>query len=313
MKKFWYFVFGLIIVAIALGLFDQKIITPISFSNFQNKISNSVRDKISSGTLIYAVKSRNFQILALSPDNTKKILFTDIDEKFKVKNLANQSESGKIAALTNQNELINIKFNDLGKVENLSKSVQVSNDYILSPDKQKYIFVRFSNAERDYGYTLFSVDLKTSIQSELIRYDQVIEDIKWLDDDKIIFIKDNNDIVVFDLSSKQDKTIFQADEQSVIYDFGVNSDMILLSQSLVSKSGCAIYSLNQNGKNIQKIYTEKSGTIYDPILSPDGQSIAYILSANVSKDHSGYIYSMTKEGKNKQKLVQANKLISWTL
>lgn len=311
MKRFWYFILALIVIAITAGFFNQNVISMANLGNLHRKITSPIKNKIQNGSLIFLSVNRNFQILELKSDHSKKILFTDIDEKFKVKRFANTAVNGKIALFTNNNKLIMVNFEDLGKITTILDTISESNEFALSPDGQSYVFVKFSNAERDFGYSLNLMNTKSSSVQQLFKYDQSIENLKWIDQQTIMFTKDNNDICSYNIMTNEENDIFTANNEDVIFDFSLNNDMILLSQGSVSDTGSAVYTMDKNGKNINKIYTEKSGTIYDLTLSPDGKDIAYILSASVSKNYKGNIYTIDIYGKNKQKLEQANKIISW--
>jgi Tol biopolymer transport system component len=311
MKRFWYYILALIIVAILAGLFDQKVVSIASLNNLQRKITNPIKDKLKNGSLIFISVDKKFQILELKPDNSEKILFTDIDEKFKISKFTNETINGKIALFTNENKLITVDFANIGRVTNISETAPISTEFALSPDSQTYAFVRFSNAERDFGYSLNLMDVKTSTVKELFKDDLSIENLKWIDQQTIMFIKDNNDVASYNILKNEEINIFTAKKEDVIFDFGLNSDMMLLSQGSILETGSSVYKMDKDGKNINKIYTEKSGTIYDPTLSPDGKNIAYILSPEVSSNYKGYIYTIDMTGKDKQKLEQANKIILW--
>lgn len=314
MKRFWYFIFALLLIGILASVFSKDIISNTGLSNVQQKLTNTTSDQKSAGDLIFAVSDTNkFQILKLKPDNTSNIIFTDIDEKYKIKKLANQSIDSVISAFSDSNRLFKIKLNDQGRMVELTDKIQSSTDFALSPDESQVAYISFSNAERDYGYTIYLAKIIDTKPVELVRNSQLIENVIWLDKTNLMFIQDNSNLVIYNIVTNKSNIIYTTGNQDVIFDFSLNSDKIILSQGSAEKVSSSILTINLNGKNIKKIYTENKGIIYSPVLSPDGLNAAYLLSDSYSRKQNGYMYKIGSNGKNKQKLILADKIISWVL
>ncbi len=309
MKNLFFLVLVLLAIGVGAWFFNQKYLTQTSDKPTQ--ITNS--DTVISGKILAQIKTgTRTDIISFNTDSKNKVLFTDQDEKQKISKVASINSGDKVLPVIMGDQLFKIWLDGSGKKELLQSSFGAQ-DFGFSPDGKKIATISFSNAEKNYGYSLSISSIDGSTTKELVHSSDIIRELAWLDNSTIIYIQDKGETVTIlarvNIDSGKTQVIYTTDQE--IYNFNLNHDKIVLSQGGNGPTKSSILKIDLNGKNSETLYSDTSGIIYYPYISPDGTKVVFLVSADVSDKPSGQMFLYDLKTKNKTSISQANKIIAW--
>lgn len=315
-KKSWLLILVLVAVGVGAWFFNRNFIDiskPLTIISPTPTVTEKVTDgNLDQGQLLLETNVNNaLSVIGLKQTGQSKTLFSDKAETNKLKYLGTFSNPQNIVAILGS-QLVNVKLDGASTYDILNKDFGAI-DFALCPDQSKLAYVTFSNAERDYGFSLNIGDKSGQNSKVVVQNSESIRNLIWNDNSKLIFLEDKNNastnIELLDLNTNKVTDLYTTND--VIYSLTYSNSKIVLSQGSSDSGVSSIIMIDSNGQNKKTIYTQKSGIAYYPTLSPDKTKIAYLLSDKVSLTPTGIIYTIDITGQNKQKLVQAIKIISW--
>lgn len=273
--------------------------------------------------LVYITDEDAKVIWAVGADKEGRRLFTDADETdkiIKVSNLA--SMSNEVLAVmsesseSNVGKLVAIDLNTQDD-KILQSSFLVPDEWSVSSDGKKIIFVRFSNIEESYGYTLYSQERDGSNTRELVNSQKIIKNPVWnADGNKIAYITINEtktELNIFNLDRGSGEKIKDFDNVSVD-NLSFTGDKIILSvRDIDSTDSGVIEIINQDGSNLEKI-TDYSGGIANFIYCYDVAFLGYIVSqyeSNPDDTTTGQIYIYKIKNEEKEPIQKGTQILGW--
>lgn len=276
-----------------------------------------------SDNLVYADFGQNREIWMANSSLEKKKLFTDADETEKIIKLSNLATlSREVLAVTSTDKtalsgkLVAINL-DNAKVEVLQPSFASSSEISLSPLGKDICYVKFSNVEESYGYTLYSQKRVGFNIRELVRSDSEILLPTWDETGtKIAFIKIsgvNSELMVIDKVSRETSSIANFNSQVVDWLSWNKSDKMVLGLRKVGvNSGSVIVVINPQSKKEQKI-TEVQGGVARDIYLDNNSWLGFIVvsTAEEANDSAGQIYFQNLKNETKIPLKKGNQILGW--
>lgn len=277
---------------------NQKNVSPIKVEKVANSELVLTDQKI--------ILASGNGIIELNPKGgSQKTLFTDKDETDKIQKI------GGFAPIANElfvvasesNNLDAIALDGSGKFKELVKSFGIPNDFKPSPDGKLVALTNFSNAERDYGFTLSGMDRDGSNAHELIKNEQEIGNLVWGGDASKIYytlVKNGStEIGSFDLKTGKQATLYTTDKS--IQSLSYSQDKLYYSQSSSNAGGSQVFELSATGES-KKLF-ESSGLAKNIQISADRINILY------STETELFIADLS--GKNAKKLASNVKIYKW--
>lgn len=280
--------------------------------------SPPISSPIFSQRLLYWEKNDNTNNIYAYDGEKKHLLFTDSNEKQKILSFSNFSQGQtSLLALTSTNKndtlanLYLISLDGKGQMTEIAKDFSTNEPPlpVISPDNQKIAYVNFSNAEADYGYSLYTMNIDGTNKRKITTEAQEISLLLWHQNSQsIIYLNNNNVIKQVQLNNQKTTTLYKyPDNTSIIisnFIWGAENELIL-SHGLKSNPAYSLGQLNINTKSfINKSYPEIPTDNY--ILSPNKQDLIY-LSAN----HTLTSYNLLSKKNQDINLTQVEQIIGW--
>ncbi len=293
-------------------------VTPLPTENTNKDTTESV---------IFVVNNDNSkEIVKSDVKGSKKTLFTDADEEFKIQKIGGLAYyTSEVLVLAGngdaaQNKLEVIKTDGSGKYETLVSSFGNPSSLAISPDGKEIAYVSFSNVEADYGYNIYTMARDGSNRRREFSAQKEIKSLSWnKDSSKIAFIKseDSNKSTIQVIEVGQEKTngIFSTDKVilGLIWSESGKISFSLATPGKLSES--EFWVISPDGKNPKKILNEGKGAIISAALSSDNLNIAYVLADlkdKIDENAAGVVYSGRSSGKNLEKIQKGNLVIGWS-
>lgn len=309
----------IIIVGFAANYFSKSFVG-VSSKNSQKPSGDNgiINPKIDSGSILALVESSGAkEIVSLDGNGKSKTFYTDKNESSKIKKVSSVTASSQeILVVEGNNQLVSVQLDGTGKKTVYNSSFVLPLDFVQSPDTNKIAYLTFSNAEREYGYSLYLADSNGKNPRLITRQNQIIPELAWLDNNNLIFaqnIEENSTtrsiLNKINVTSKAVEEVYSSTDEinSIYYD----NDQITLNQSNTDTDQNTVIMLDKTGKNIKKVYTKKGGRLYYPRYSQAKNKLAYLLVSEVSNNLSGDIYLTDIKASTNQKVTSAIKLLSW--
>lgn len=273
---------------------------------------NSPVETITEGKIIYAESSGSAtQIIENDNVGNKKIVYSDKDEKQKIWEIGTYlTKFNQLLVTLEQKQFALVPLSDSSKKEILTDNLGGQADFCISPDGTKLLYVSFSNAETDYGYSVNLVDKAGKNSQELYRANDKISQVSW-PNDKIYFIKEKEDSSVLESMTPDGKTIKDLYETKLgIINYVVQNNILVVDGSEEANSS-QIYRLDLAGKNKKLIYKNNKAAIGSPVSSPDQKKIAYLnLTLDAGNDNSP-IYVLDLVTQKIKKIGDGIKILAW--
>ncbi len=320
---------GILLLIIAGGLIwylNKSYLQPSqskSETGYSSYLPSKTTEEISD-SLVYINLGNVKEIWQEDSNKESKKLFTDADETEKVlkfSNLANFSKS--IFIITSKDtsafsgKLVSLNLDTL-KQEVLQEVFTVPESWGISTDAKQFVFVRFSNIEENYGYTLYSQASSGVNIRELFNSDTEITSPCWNNlSTKVAFInyKDSKaEINVVELSTAQNETIASFDNKIIDWISWTQNDKLVFNLRKVgNNSSGEIMIVNSEGGNLQKI-KEYEGGIANFIYLDNSSWLGYLVAQyedEVNDTTSGQIYIENISLKQEISLEKGSQILGW--
>lgn len=333
MKKTKSWSFVIIIVAILLATTAFALYTknkPQPTSSQDKKIENSTNTddtKISlNGKLFFAAKNDKATTIYeknFSKDRIIKI-FTDTDEGKKIRSLGGIGDNKILSFNTDLEEehigeLAGIILDSSGKKDIFQKEFASTQPPIISPNGEKIAYTLFSNAEKDFGFKLIVANKDNSNKIELDNDPTNLTIFSWnYNSNELCYSKGNseNEQKVFTIDIKEKKS-----NEFLTFKGYINS-------LYWGKTDKFVASMQEKGSEIKKtelyyftLKKPKPEKITDndtyenyPVLSPDGENIAFFSTSTDNKptsNQNGEIKIININSKETNKVADGNNIVGW--
>ncbi len=297
------FIFGLILVGVAFALTSNNKptstsqITPSPTLIEPSNITPSVTPpatSIFSQKLIYWVKAGEVNNIYAYDGTKKQHLFTDSNEKQKILSFSNISAANPILlALTSSSRTDSIGNLYQISMDGKGTMTLIANDFatnepplpIISPNSLKIAYVIFSNAEADYGYSLYTMSLDGTNKRKIAGETESITSLAWSPDSQaIVYVKESQDnkteIKRVNLTSQNTIIKLYGSTQPIVNMTWPNSDMVEFSVKVQSED-FSIYSLKPDkGAKPQLLATHLPAAEF---LWSKAEAILYLSGNNLFK------------------------------
>lgn len=291
----------------------------------QFKPSTSI-ENIKSG-LVYTTKNEAQEIWQVNFKKESKKLFTDADEAEKMIKISNLAPFSKeVLAITSTDsgsfsgKLVAINLTT-AKETVLQKTFALPTAWAISADSQKIVFVKFSNLEENYGYTLYSENRDGSNIRGLLRSDSEIKTPSWNKSaTKIAYVKISGTtsvLGIFNIESGETDEIKNFENKNIDWlswdgDPPAGDKIILSVRNLGDNQKGVIEIIGADGKNLEKI-ADFEGGIANFIFQESGwlgYLIAQYESDKINNMTKGQIYIENLNGQ-KIPVQKGNQILGW--
>lgn len=262
---------------------------------------------------IYFIKKTDgiYQIYSKENDNPEQLLYTDHDEDEKVKFAKSMTNSQKFLALIAPADLAYggslylISADGSGNKEKIVDQFVSPQPPIISPDEEKIAYVLFSNAEMEYGFSLYIMDLNEENKVKIDSDPTMLSNPAFDQNAKNIAYLKNTEIITSDIDGKQKDVIYTLDKNESLNTINWNiGDKILIAIKNNNQNKTTLIAIDNKNKSTQAIY-ESEGNLTDPIwIDTELNLIAFINSDNNQLE----IVDLNQNSKN---ISQATGIIKW--
>lgn len=233
---------------------------------------------------IYYIKNSNntYQIFSKSHDSEEQLLYTDQDEKEKIKFAKSMTNTAKFLALISDpnqafgGALYLINADGSGKKEKIIDNFISPQPAIISPDEQKIAYILFSNAETEYGFSLYIMNINGENKIKIDSDSTTISNPVFDQNAKNIAYLKNKEIVSSSIDGVTKNNIYKLNSNETLNSISWDiEEKILLAINDISQKKSKIISINTKNNDIKTIY-ESDSKISDPIwVDTELNKIAY--------------------------------------
>lgn len=215
-------------------------------------------------------------------DRKRRIVFTDQGERLTVRALRRATDDGRtvLAIFSKKGEetariLGLISLDGSGKITELLDNFGSTEAPILSPDGKKVAYIVFSNADPDYGYSLFIMNTDGSNKRRLVRKETLLTSPAFRPDgQRLAYLSDTGDgmaIEVIDTDGGTAATTISQFSNAILYDLSWGSRLIFGKRPREDSQANEgeIYTLSENGSGLARL-TQNQAYEGSPLLSADG-------------------------------------------
>lgn len=309
MKNFWSAIIILSIVVTAVVLINNTLANGGSFNPDNAKTLPQEEETISGGKLIYAtIKDGATTIFSVNDLKDTKELYSDKTSAEKITYINSALIQGKAEALTTKSRYAILSLNASNDTKFLDPKIGLQTDFAISPDQKKIAFIAFSNAEKDYGYSVNLINANGENLEKIYNSSSELSTITW-SNNKLFFIKTlekGSSLTTITLTGKETQDIYTTSQEIIDFSIGNN---ILISETNDKKTS-KIYSINFNGKNKKFIYEAKT-LASSMVASPDNNKIAFLDDTAIEDNPSTSIYEVNLKTKKINKIAQGIKILDW--
>jgi len=321
-------ILGLSVVA-ALGWYINKNYVQPASSGVDVKVNAAQSPAAGSstsqeGTLVYASIGAAKEIrTADSQDRTKKI-FTDTDETDKIAIFSNvASDTSEVLVGTTSDgskagglEVINLLT---AKTRKVKTSFSLPDYLALAADSKKFVYIRFSNVEASYGYTLYLENMDDSQPITVVTTDsEIISPAFSPSSAKIAYaISDTTktEISVYSLSTKKLEKIATLDGKVVDWLSWPEPSKIFISTRATGNNNAGqIEAVNTSSGTTEKIVEFSGGRASYIYANKAATKLAFIVAQyknKVDPQTAGQIYIVNLISKDESTLEKANQILGW--
>ncbi len=320
------YVIGFILVTIiAMGIYFSVYSKNSDNKNTLNKTTNTsatnptssdasvtaANDTLNfSGTIYYTrEEDGHYELFSKGNNSEEKLLYTDSDENEKIKFVKSMTSSAKFLALIAPNDqnfggsLYLIASDGSGNKEKIVDEFASPQPPIISSDEEKIAYILFSNAEMEYGFSLYAMSkngenkVKIDTSSSMISnpvFDQNSKNIAYLKD---------NEIIISDIDGAKKNTIYTLDNgnqlESINWDIETN---ILISVN--NSTETEIINIDPTNGDTKSIYKSNDILTSPVFVDSDENIIAFVNSQTKNIE-------IVDLNDNKKDLVNATEIIRW--
>lgn len=286
----------ILLLSLGLGVFlyarqrsYQELTTPTAPSDGPRVEEPSVQNEPAYDLLAYTTTSAASEIVTVSlADQKKRIVFTDKDETLKVKGLRTATADGRevLTLMAKKDEargsvLALVPTDGSGKIRTLLENFGSSEIPIPSPDGKAIAYIVFSNAESDYGYSLFVMNNDGSNKRRILRSETMLQYPAFNSEGtKIAYITESANgttIHMIEVDGKTEARTLADFPNETVYDLFWGEDLVFGKRPKDDSSANKgeIYKLAQNGSSRTKLTNNDQ---YDgtPFVTRDGKTLALV-------------------------------------
>lgn len=279
----------------------------------KNKPDNSNDQGLNYYGKIYYIKNNdnNYQIFSKANSSDEQLLYTDNDEQEKIKFAKSMTNTAKFLALISEpnqtfgGSLYLINADGSGNKEKIIDNFISPQPPVISPDEAKIAYILFSNAETEYGFSLYIMNINGENKIKIDTDATMISNPVFDQNAKNIAYLKNNEIMSSDIDGTTKSSIYKLSTNETLN--SINWDMedeILLAINENSQKKSKIVSINTKNDD-SKVIFESDANISDPIwLDTELSKIAYI------NTDSGKI-ELIDLNNNQITITEATGLIKW--
>lgn len=287
--------------------------------------SSSYSSIETSGKIVFVIGENAKEIWEArlpTPEKELKKLFTDADEAeklVKISNLAtisrevfvigsreSQPFSGKLMAINLDN----------AKETILKESFAIPTAWNLSLDGKKIAYVRFSNLEENYGYTLYYQDREGENTRELAKSQSEIKAISWSPEGaKISYVTTSgtdSKVNIVDLNTLENREIKNFDNKVIDWLSWSDKGIVLSVRRIESTSSGEIEIMDSQGKNLQQMTDFQGGRANFVYLS--GDVLTYLIAQYKEATNdltTGQIYIHNLSNSQKIPIRKGFQILGW--
>lgn len=232
-----------------------------------------------SGTIYYTNVADNiYNIYAKTSTSDQKLIFTDKDENEKIIYTPGMSNNNTIIAVmaspdqTFGGTLYSLSTDGSGQKTKLIDKFSTSQAPSISQDGTKIAYIHFSNAEFEYGFSLYVSDLNGKNQTKIDTDPSSISNFIFNTDSSAILYLKNNKIYSTTIDGKNTTVLYELNNDDKLTGLSCNikpSDVLVTLQNKIIK-------LSTESKNTEKLFESNDTLSNAYYISNDEDKIAYI-------------------------------------
>lgn len=266
---------------------SQSSASQIQTSTVSSPSITAKKDELSyDGTLYYTNVSNNiYEIYNKKSSNNPTLIFTDKDENEKIIYTPSMSSNGKIIvvmAAPDQNfnaSLYSINEDGSGQKTKIINKFSTSQAPVINKDGSKIAYVNFSNAEFEYGFSLYVSDTDGNNKVKIDTDPSLISNFIFNFDSNSLIYQKNNKIYQTSLDGKNTNMLYELSSENKITGLCNNvktTDLLITLQNKILK-------LNIDTKNVDTLYESTEDTQLNNayFVSTNEDKIAYIANNNL--------------------------------
>lgn len=319
-------ILGLIVVGGLAWYIDKNYVksnasapTPIG----NDESDNSDNASAMASSLVYANRGAATEIWAVdSFDKTKK-LYTDADESLKIKKISNLANTYEVLAIVSGKDGTTGKLVAINLAEAKQKTLKdlfpLTDSLALSPDGEWFSYVKFSNVEDKYGYTLYAEQKNGNVILEATNSSSELISPCWNTSSTKIFLGETvgakTEIVAYDLDLKKAETIATLEDLVDWISCAASDKIILSTRKIGANSAGKISQMDADGQNLKTLVEYSGGKAAYAYLSTD-QKLAYLVAQyknNIDDQTSGQIYVFDAKKSLKSAIRRGVQILGWKL
>ena len=264
-------------------------------------------------------------VLADLAGKDKKTLFSDAEEEAKIKKI------GSLAYLTNEvlilagksdsveNQLEVIKTDGSGQKEVIVEAFGTPESLAISPDGKTVAYVSFSNVEKDYGFSLYTMARDGTNKRLINRGDREMRSLSWnKEGDKIAFwtttSEEKTEIQIVEVESTKNKSIYSSEQNMTSLSWN-EEGKIIFGQYERDKNTSVIKAINEDGSGQVKILETTEGVANFIYLSSDNLNVTFLLTqlkdGKIEENTNGEIETAKSSGENLKKIADGFSIAGW--
>jgi len=273
----------------------------------------------SSDNLLYTVTGAAHEIWLVNPTGKTEKIFTDADEQEKIVKFSNVAQNSReVLAVTASNKLISINL-DKGKIATLKNSFSRPDLIIVSAQGDEFAYIRFSNVDENYGYTLYLESRAGQNRRALAQSDTEIRSLSFnRDSTEIAYAKTSGtgaEINIVKVDTKEIINIAKFNNKLIDSLAWAGNSIYFNLRDIGANSG-EIDKIDANGKketNSQATLTDYNGGIAN-FIAGSSTKIAFLVaqySDKINDSTSGQIYITDIANGQRQPLKKGIQILGW--
>lgn len=301
---------------------------PINGSQSLNQGGGEIESSQSTeikGSIVYLTRdSKGSDIYTVSVNSQPQKVFTDKDEDLKIKSAQSLTLSGKIltemASVDQQfgSSLYFIYTDGSGKKEKIVEEFASTQSPIISPNGKKIAYIVFSNAEADYGFSLYVMNNDGSNKQKITNDSSGLHILSWNpESNQLAFLKGNDPkqsiIYTADLKGDQAKELISFKEKVYSLDWEKQGFVFTKGPTEQEINKVEVFKMDSDGKNTKRLTNNETHENFC-YFSQNGKTIGYLsvkYDNNIDNTKTGEINTIDLNGENGKKIAEGNYLIGW--
>lgn len=314
-------ILGLFIVGAVAWYINTNYVEPTSGGRSSSGQKTKEDLAKTSSSLVYVTTGPATQIWSYVDGKTKK-LFTDVDESAKIQQVSNLASAvGKVVAVMSRDgsssKLVSIDL-ATAKVSTIKDSFAKSENLIFSRNGRYVGYVRFSNVEVNYGYTLYLEDLEADKITEVFHSEtQLISPAFDPSANNLVYGTIENTaakINKLNLKTKETTNIVSLNEKVLDWLSWPESDKIIYAMHKTGQvKSSEVDTCNSSGRNVERVVQTNGGLDNFAYLGSDN-ILGYLVAqypSQVDAKTSGQMYFKDIKTDQSEAIGKATQILGW--